>query len=86
MKEKTMGLYGVLQGEIFVGFGKNVGENVFDQNRFALLLGLKLNKQLSLEGGFFSQMLQLPREVQGKNLIQYNRGAGINLYYTGIFY
>jgi hypothetical protein len=27
-----------------MGFGKNVNENVFDQNRLAILLGYRFNK------------------------------------------
>ena len=64
--------------ELFIGFGKNVNENVFDQNRIGLLLGYKWNKNYRIEGGYFNQMLQLGREVGGNNVFQYNNGFIIN--------
>jgi len=73
-------LYAAMYDEIFIGFGKQVGENVFDQNRFALLLGYKFNKTVRMEGGFFSQIVQLPREIDNKNVFQYNNGIVINTY------
>lgn len=60
--------------EIFIGFGKNVGENIFDQNRFGALLGYKFNSNVQLEGGYLSQIVQLGREVDNKNVFQYNNG------------
>ena len=60
--------------EIFVGFGSNVNENVFDQNRLGLLLGYKFNKNFRLEAGYLYQIVQLGREVGGRNVFQYNNG------------
>lgn len=60
--------------EIFVGFGSNVNENVFDQNRLGLILGYKFNKNFRLEGGYLYQIVQLGREVGGQNVFQYNNG------------
>ena len=60
--------------EILIGFGKNVGENVFDQNRLGILLGYKFNNQVRLEGGYLNQIVQLGREVDGKNVFQHNNG------------
>lgn len=60
--------------ELFIGFGVNVGENIFDQNRAGLLFGYRLNKSISVEGGYLSQILELGREVDGKNVFQYNNG------------
>jgi hypothetical protein len=68
--------------EIFIGFGKNVGENVFDQNRLALLLGYQFNSTFRLESGFFQQIVQLGREVAGRNVFQYNNGIILNTYLT----
>lgn len=70
--------YFVVYNEIFIGFGKNVNENIFDQNRFGLLLGYRLNKNLRLEGGYLNQIVQLGREVSGSNVFQYNNGFIIN--------
>ncbi len=64
--------------EICIGFGKNVNENVFDQNRFGLLLGYKFSQAFRFEGGFFNQVLQLGREIGGSNVFQYNSGFIVN--------
>ncbi len=66
--------YVAIYDEVFLGFGKNVNENVFDQNRFGALLGYRFDKRIRIEGGFFNQILQLPREVNGRNVFQYNNG------------
>lgn len=64
--------------EILLGFGQNVNENVFDQNRLALLLGYRFSSAFRVEGGFFQQLLQLPREVGGRNVFQHNNGFILN--------
>lgn len=66
--------YAAVYDEVLLGFGKNVGENVFDQNRFGLLLGYRFSPKVRLEGGFLSQIAQLGREVEGRNVFQYNNG------------
>ncbi len=77
-------LYAVAYDEIFIGFGKNVNENVFDQNRIGFLLGYRFNKTIRIEGGFFNQILQLPREItlpdspNGRNVFQHNSGFIVN--------
>ena len=67
--------YAAIYDEIFIGFGKNVNENVFDQNRLGLLLGYRFSSKVRIEGGFLSQILQLSREVTGRNVFQYNNGV-----------
>jgi len=74
--------YAALYDEIFLGFGKNVNENVFDQNRLGLLLGYRFSSKVRMEGGFLSQIVQLPREVGGKNVFQYNNGFILATYLT----
>jgi Protein of unknown function (DUF2490) len=76
--DKTV--YAAMYDEIFVGFGKNVNENVFDQNRFAFLLGYRFNKKWRVEAGFFQQILQLGREVNNSNVFQYNNGMILNTF------
>lgn len=66
--------------EIFIGFGSNVNENVFDQNRIGLLLGYRFSDHLRIEGGYLNQTLQLGREVEGRNVFQNNNGFIINTY------
>jgi hypothetical protein len=76
--------YAAIYDEVFLGFGKNVGQNVFDQNRLGLLLGYRFNKQFRIEGGYFNQILQLGyREpVTGKNIYQFNTGFIINTFWN----
>ncbi len=71
--------YAVIYDEIFIGFGKNVNENVFDQNRLGILLGYQFNSNLKVEGGFLSQVAQLGREVNGSNVFQYNNGVLLSI-------
>jgi hypothetical protein len=68
--------------EVLLGFGKNVNENVFDQNRLGLLAGCSLSPAVRIEGGFLSQMVQLPREVNGRNVFQYNAGVIVNTIFS----
>mgnify|MGYP002413066483 FL=1 len=68
--------------ELFIGFGRNVKENVFDQNRLAGLIGYQSGSSFRVEAGFLQQLLQLGREVDGKNVFQYNNGVTVNLYHT----
>jgi Protein of unknown function (DUF2490) len=74
--------YVAMYDEIFVGFGKNVNENVFDQNRFAFLLGYRFNNKWRVEAGFFQQILQLGREVNNSNVFQYNNGMILNTFFN----
>jgi hypothetical protein len=70
--------YVALYNEIFIGFGPNVNENIFDQNRLGALLGYKFNDTLRIEGGFLNQIVQLGREVNNRNVFQNNSGFIIN--------
>ena len=66
--------------EVFIGFGKNVGENVFDQNRLGILFGYKFNNLIKIEMGYLNQIVQLGREVDNKNVFQYNQGLQLNTF------
>ena len=72
--------YAALYDEIFVGFGKNVNANVFDQNRLGLLLGYKFNNKFRIEGGYLSQIVQYGRRINNNNIFQYNNGIILNTY------
>lgn len=74
--------YLAVYDEVFVGFGKNVNANVFDQNRIGVLLGYRFNKTFRLEGGYLNQTLQYGREINGKNVFQYNNGLIVNSNFT----
>lgn len=76
IKDKT--LYLAAYNELLVGFGKNVNENVFDQNRIGILLGYRLSPTVRLEAGYLNQTVQLGREVQGRNVFQHNNGLIVN--------
>lgn len=64
--------------ELFIGFGKNVNANVFDQNRVGLLLGYKFNQKVRLEIGWIHQIVQFGREINAQNIFQFNRGLLAN--------
>ena len=64
--------------EILIGFGKNVNENIFDQNRIGLLLGYRFNNTFRIEGGYLNQRVQLGREIEQKNVFQNNNGLIVN--------
>lgn len=70
--------YLALYDEIFIGFGKNVNANVFDQNRIGLLAGYRFNKKFRLEAGYINQVLQLGRQVNAQNIFQNNSGIIVN--------
>jgi hypothetical protein len=76
VKDRTP--YMALYDEVFIGFGRNVNANVFDQNRFGLLFGYRFSKQFRLEGGYLSQILQFGREINGQDVFQHNNGIIIN--------
>ena len=78
IKDKTP--YLAFYDEILIGFGKNVNENIFDQNRFGVLLGYRFNKTYRIEGGYLHQTLQYGREINGQNVFQNNNGFIINTY------
>ncbi len=76
IKDKTP--YVAVYEEIFIGFGKNVNENIFDQNRIGILFGYRFNPVVRIEAGFLNQILQLGREVNNRNVFQQNNGLILN--------
>ncbi|MBM6498770.1 DUF2490 domain-containing protein [Flavobacterium macrobrachii] len=70
--------YVAAYNELFIGFGKNVNENIFDQNRIGLLFGYRFNNTLRIEAGYLNQTLQLSREVNNQNVYQNNNGFIVN--------
>ena len=71
----TAKFYAAVADEIFIGAGKNVGVNIFDQNRIFLLAGVKLNKNIKLETGYFNQTLQQGWRINNSSIIQRNNGV-----------
>lgn len=80
MKDKTF--YATAYDEIFIGFGKKVNQNVFDQNRTGVLAGYQFNKIFKVEAGAFAQILQQGALVRGRQVYQYNLGPIVNFYFT----
>jgi Protein of unknown function (DUF2490) len=67
-------LYGWVGDELFIGAGKKLGVNIFDQNRLHANLGYRLNKNLNIELGYLNQTLQQGRLVNNNTIIQRNNG------------
>lgn len=72
----------VFMDEVFIGWGKNMGVNVFDQNRLAVLLGYKVNPNFKIEAGFLNQILQQGKRINEKPVFQYNNGFIISTHLT----
>lgn len=64
----------MLLDEIFIGWGKNIGANIFDQNRLSALIGYKVDQNLKFEAGYLNQILQQGKKVNNMPVFQYNNG------------
>lgn len=78
--KKEQQLYIAAADELFIGAGKNLGINIFDQNRIFLMAGYKINKHLSVETGYFNQTLQQGRRINNNSIIQRNNGVVFSTY------
>ncbi len=78
IEDKTF--YAGMYDEIFIQFGENAQENIFDQNRLSALIGYKLNKYFKLELGYLNQSVLFGREINGNNVLQKNNGFIVNTY------
>ncbi len=78
IETKRKSPYLSIYDEIFLGFGKNVNENIFDQNRLGILIGYEISPLVRIEAGYLNQILQLGREVKNRNVVQYNNGIIVN--------
>ena len=76
IKDKTP--YFAVYDEIFIGFGENVNENIFDQNRIGILFGYRFSPVVRIEAGYLNQIVQLGREVNNRNVFQQNNGIILN--------
>lgn len=65
--------------ELFIVAEKNIGVNIFDQNRIFLLVGYHFNKNFVIECGYINQTFQQGRRVNNNNtIIQRNNGVVIS--------
>lgn len=55
MKDKTLFLN--LNNEIFLGFGKGIGKNILDQNRFNAAIGWRFNSNFNIQIGYLNQYI-----------------------------
>ena len=46
-----------LNNEVFLGFGKGIGKNILDQNRFISALGWRVNQNLNFQLGYLNQFV-----------------------------
>lgn len=74
--------YGAFADEIFIGAGKDVGTNIFDQNRIFLLAGVKLSKKVSIEGGYMNQTLMQGRRINNQTIVQRNNGFVLSTFFN----
>ncbi len=81
-KIQPKSVYLIAYDELFIGFGSNVNQNVFDQNRLGLQVGYQISKPWKVEAGFMNQTLQQAALVNGKQVYQYNNGPFAAVYYT----
>lgn len=61
------GLQFLVNDEMMVNFGKQIGYNYFDQNRFFVGLVYQVNKHAQLHGGYMNLYQQLPAGNQFRN-------------------
>ena len=65
--------YTAVYDEVFVNMGKDVAYNIFDQNRFGVVMGRKFNRTLSLELGYLNQcIMQRSLTADGRNKMEDN--------------
>ncbi|MGA0555289.1 DUF2490 domain-containing protein [Larkinella sp. VNQ87] len=67
--------------ELFISFGRNVGLNVFNQNRLSGGLGYQIQDNLKLELNYLNQISQHPEAEprSGKPVFEINNGFRLNV-------
>ena len=75
-------IFAALYEEVFVNFGKDVGYNIFDQNRLYAALGYSISAAFKMELGYLYQVVQLRNldGASGKNRIENNHTFQIALF------
>jgi hypothetical protein len=69
--------------EVFLGFGQNVGLNVFNQNRLSGGVGYQLSKAASLELNYLYQVRSHSKAdaASGQPVVELNNGFRLNVSY-----
>lgn len=78
-------LFLAVYDEIFINFGKDVGYNIFDQNRLYGALGLTLSSSLKLEVGYLYQVVQqrsLQLNPSVRHRIENNHTLQLGVFHT----
>jgi len=83
----THPIFAALYDEVFINFGKDVGYNIFDQNRLYGAVGFSISPAFKMELGYLYQIVQL-RNLEGaslKNRIENNHTLQIALFSNAPF-
>lgn len=75
-------VFAALYDEVFINFGKDVGYNIFDQNRLYGALGYSISETFKVEVGYLYQIILL-RNLDGtslKNRIENNTTLQVGLF------
>ncbi len=69
--------------ELFISFGRNVGLNVFNQNRLSGGIGYQIRDNFKLELNFFNRVLQHaePEPITQKPIFDFDNGFRLNVSY-----
>ncbi|GAB3220553.1 DUF2490 domain-containing protein [Spirosoma arcticum] len=67
--------------ELFIGFGKLVNENIYNQNRISAGIGYQVRKGLQIEMNYLNQILQHARldATTGRPVLEINNGFRVNV-------
>ena len=76
-------LYANFFDELFISFGRNVGNNIYNQNRLSGGLGYQLRDNLKLELNYLYQITQHPEPdpITGNSVFEINNGFRLNVSY-----
>ncbi len=69
--------------ELFISFGRNVGDNVYNQNRISGGFGYQVSNNLKLELNYLNQIAQHPKPdpISRKAVFEINNGFRLNVSY-----
>ncbi|UHG91103.1 DUF2490 domain-containing protein [Spirosoma oryzicola] len=70
--------------ELFIGFGRNVNDNVFNQNRLSSGLGYQFTNNAKLELNYLYQIRQHadPDPASSRSVVELNSGIWVNVLYN----